>query len=151
MFLLHFLPDWLLSGFVNTVLVAGAVLTVISYFTTWIPFVTQYRVPAQVAGLILLTAGVYFKGGASAESQWRARVAEQQQKIQIAEVQSRAANRQLSEEIQKNQKLNKDIKDAVQADIRANAGKMDGQCTVDSVAIQLHNSASRNQVPRSTR
>jgi hypothetical protein len=151
MFLLHFLPDWLLSGFVNTVLVAGAALTVISYFTTWIPFVTQYRVPAQVVGLILLTAGVYFKGGASAESQWRARVAEQQQKIQIAEVQSRAANRQLSEEIQKNQKLNKDIKDAVQADIRANAGKMDGQCTVDSVAIQLHNSASRNQVPRSTR
>jgi hypothetical protein len=124
---------------------------VISYFTTWIPFVTQYRVPAQVVGLILLTAGVYFKGGESAESQWRARVAEQQQKIQIAEVQSRAANRQLSEEIQKNQKLNKDIKDAVQADIRANAGKMDGQCTVDSVAIQLHNSASRNQVPRSTR
>ena len=151
MFLLHFLPDWLLTAVVNTVLVAGAVLTVISYFTTWFPFVTQYRVPAQVAGLILLTAGVYFKGGASAESQWRARVAEQQQKIQIAEVQSRAANRQLSEEIQKNQKLNKDIKDAVQADIRANAGKMDGQCTVDSVAIQLHNSASRNQVPRSTR
>ena len=151
MLLLHFLPDWLLSGFVNTVLVAGAVLTVISYFTSWIPFINAYRVPAQVLGLILLTAGVYFKGGASAESQWRARVAEQQQKVQAAQVQSQAANQLLSEEIRKNQRLNKDIKDAVQADIRANAGKMDGQCTVDSVAIQLHNSASRNQVPRSTR
>ena len=151
MLLLHFLPDWLLSGFVNTVLVAGAVLIVISYFTSWIPFINAYRVPAQVLGLILLTAGVYFKGGASAESQWRARVAEQQQKVQLAQVQSQAANQLLSEEIRKNQRLNKDIKDAVQADIRANAGKMDGQCTVDSVAIQLHNSASRNQVPRSTR
>ena len=151
MFLLHFLPDWLLSGFVNTVLISGAALTVISYFTTWIPFINAYRVPAQVIGLILLTAGVYFKGGARAESQWRARVAEQQQKIARAEALSQQANQLLSEEIRKNQRLNKDIKDAVQADIRANAGKMDGQCTVDSVAIQLHNSASRNQVPRSTR
>ena len=81
MFLLHFLPDWLLSGFVNTVLISGAVLTVISFFTSWIPFINQYRVPVQVIGTILLTAGVYFKGGETAELAWRERTAELQQKI----------------------------------------------------------------------
>jgi small-conductance mechanosensitive channel len=149
MFLLHFLPDWLLSGFVNTVLVAGAALTVISYFTTWIPFVTQYRVPAQVVGLILLTAGVYFKGGESAESQWRARVAEQQQKIARAEALSQQANQQLQQELKNSKQLTEKVKDAAKQTIQANAQQIDRECRVPDVAIQLHNSSSRNEIPRS--
>lgn len=149
MFLLHFLPDWLLSGFVNTVLIVGAVLTVLSWFTTWIPFITQYRLPAQVLGLILLTMGVYFKGGEATELAWRERVAEQQQKIELAEALSKEANRQLEEEIKKSKQLTEKVKDANRQTIQANAQQIDRDCRVPDLAIELHNSSSRNEIPRS--
>lgn len=154
MFLLHFLPDWLLSWAINLTLIIGIVGVSASYVAKYIPIVNIWTAPyrglIQIIGIVCLTAGVYFKGGESTELQWRARVAEQQQKIELAEAKSREANKQLSEEIKKNQKLTKEVKDAVTAGIKANAGKMDSQCTVDSIAIELHNRSSLNQVPRST-
>lgn len=150
MFLLHFLPDWLLAVFINTVLVVGAVLTAASFLTSWIPFIAQYRVPAQVVGIILLTCGVYFKGGESAELQWRKRVAEQQQKIAIAEARSQEANRLLDEEIKKSKQLTEKVKDATKQSIQANAKQINAECRVPDVAIELHNSSSRNEIPRST-
>lgn len=149
MFLLHFLPDWLLSAVVNTVLVVGAVLTVLSWFTKWIPLITQYRVPAQVIGMVMLTAGVYFKGGESAEMAWRERVAEQQQKIAQAQAQSSQANQLLQQELTKSKQLTEKVKDANKQTIQANAEQIDRECRVPDVAIRLHNSSSRNEIPRS--
>ena len=151
MFLLHFLPDAFLSWVVNGLLVVGVVGTAASWIARYVPFVSQYRVPVQIIGIICLVAGVYFKGGEATELQWRERVAEQQKKIEIAEAKSREANQQLQNEIKKTQKLTQEVKNATKAGIKANAAKMDSQCTVDSVAIGLHNSASQNQVPRGTR
>jgi hypothetical protein len=145
MFLLHFLPDWLLSGFVNTILIVGAILTVLSYFTSWIPFITQYRVPAQVLGLVLLTGGVYFKGGESAELQWRGRVAELQQKIQLAEQKSQAATERLNDEVKRNKQQAKETTTAIKKDIARNAQQLDNECRVSDLAIGIHNDAASNK------
>ena len=151
MFLLHFLPDWLLSGFVNTILVVGAILTVLSYFTSWIPFITQYRVPAQVIGLVLLTAGVYFKGGESAELQWRNRVAELQQKIELAEQKSKDATERLNDEVKRNKQAAKDTTAAIKQDIARNAQQLNAECRVSDAAIEIHNEAAQNKKPKVTK
>jgi preprotein translocase subunit SecF len=151
MFLLHFLPDAFLSWVVNGLLVIGVVGTAASWIARYVPFVSQYRIPVQIIGIICLVLGVYFKGGQATELQWRERVSEQQKKIAIAEAQSQEANKQLQNEIKKTQKLTQEVKNATKAGIKANAAKMDSQCTVDSIAIGLHNGASLNQVPRGTR
>ena len=145
MFLLHFLPDWLLSGFVNTVLVVGAVLTVVSYFTSWIPFINTYRVPAQVLGLILLTAGVYFKGGQAAELAWRDRVAELQQKADIAQEKSKAASERLNDEVKRNKQAVKENTVAIKQDIARNAQQLDNECRISDLAIGIHNEAAQNK------
>lgn len=145
MFLLHFLPDWLLSGFVNTILISGAILTVLSYFTSWIPFITQYRVPAQVLGLVLLTGGVYFKGGESAELQWRGRVAELQQKIELAEQKSRDASQRLNNEVKRSKEEAKANTAAIKKDIARNATQLDSECRVSNLAIGIHNDAASNK------
>ena len=145
MFLLHFLPDWLLSGFVNTILVVGAILTVLSYFTSWIPFITQYRVPAQVLGLVLLTGGVYFKGGEAAELQWRGRVAELQKKIDLAEQKSRDATERLNDEVKRNKQQAKETTAAIKKDIARNAQQLDNECRVSDLAIGIHNDAASNK------
>jgi hypothetical protein len=154
MFLLHFLPTGLLNWVINGIILVGIIGVCATWIARYIPVVASlvemYRLPIQIISVVLLVTGVYWKGGESVELAWRERVAEQQRKIEIAEAKSREANKQLSEEIQKTQKLTKEVKDATKAGIQASASKMDSQCTVDSIAIGLHNSASLNQVPRST-
>ena len=150
MFLLHFLPDWLLSAFVNGVLISGAVLTVLSFFTSWIPFITQYRVPVQVLGTVLLTAGVYFKGGEAAELQWRNRVAELQQQVNIAQEKSRAATDRLNDEVKRNKQTVKDTTTAIKQDIARNAQQLDKECRVSDAAIEIHNEAAQNKRPKVT-
>jgi hypothetical protein len=150
MFILHFLPEWLLSGFVNTVLISGVVLTVLSFFTSWIPFITQYRVPVQVIGTILLTAGVYFKGGATAELQWRGRVADLQQQVDIAQEKSKAATERLNDEVKRNKQTVRANTQAIKQDIARNAPQLDAECRVSDAAIQIHNEAAQNKRPQVT-
>ena len=147
MFILHFLPEWLLSGFVNAVLISGAVLTVLSFFTSWIPFITQYRVPVQVLGTILLTAGVYFKGGEAAELQWRDRVADLQQKVEVATEKSKAISQRLNDEVKRNKQTAKDTTVAIKQDIARNATQLDAECRVSDAAISIHNDAAQNKKP----
>ena len=151
MFILHFLPDWLLSSFVNTVLISGAVLTTLSFFTSWIPFITQYRIPVQVIGTILLTSGVYFKGGEAAELAWRGRVAELQQKIAIAEQKSVDATQRLNDEVKRNKQVVKDTTAAIKQDIARNAQQLNAECRVSDAAIEIHNEAAQNKRPRVTK
>ena len=145
MFLLHFLPDWLLSGVVNAVLVSGIVLTVVSFFTSWIPFINMYRVPVQVLGTILLTGGVYFKGGEAAELQWRERTAELQQKIEIAQVKSDAAVKRLEEEVKQAKQTARANTQAIKQTISNNAVQLDAECRVSDLAIGIHNDAAANK------
>lgn len=145
------IPTAVITWIINGLIVVGIVGVCASWVAKWIPFVSTYRGPVQLVGIVCLVLGVYMKGGADVEIKWRTQVAELQAKADRAAEQSRAANEKLSEEVRKNQKLNKDVKNAVKAGIKANAGKMDSQCSVDSIAIELHNRSSRNEVPRSTR
>jgi thiol:disulfide interchange protein len=147
MFILHFLPDWLLSGFVNTVLISGAVLTVLSFFTSWIPFINAYRIPVQVIGTILLTCGVYFKGGEAAELQWRDRVADLQQKADVATEKSKAASQRLNDEVKRNKQTVQANTKAIKQDIVRNATQLDAECRVSDAAIEIHNNAAQNKKP----
>lgn len=63
MFILHFLPDSLILWFCNILLLAGVTLTGVAFFIKTLPFINQYRIPAQVLGIALLVLGVYFRGG----------------------------------------------------------------------------------------
>jgi hypothetical protein len=145
------IPTAVITWIVNGLVIVGVVGVCASWIARWIPVVNTYQGPVKLIGIICLVVGVYLKGGVDVEIKWRRAAEELQAKADRAAEQSREANAKLSEEIRKNQKLNKDVKDAVKAGIKANAGKMDSQCTVDSVAIELHNRSSLNQVPRSTK
>ena len=92
MWILHFLPDALILWICNIVLLAGILLTATAFFIKRIPIINQYRIPAQVLGIALLVAGVYWRGGYAIEMEWRERVAEVEAKVAAAEAQSKEAN-----------------------------------------------------------
>lgn len=92
MWILHFLPDALILWATNILLLIGIGLTVAGFFVHRIPGLYQYQLPFKILGVVLLAAGVYFRGGYGVEMAWRERVTEVEAKLKIAEEQSREEN-----------------------------------------------------------
>lgn len=92
MWILQLLPDSLILWFCNILLLAGIVLTLLGFFVHKIPFLYQYQLPFKIIGIVLLTGGVYFRGGYEIEKTWRERVAELENKVVIAENKSAVVN-----------------------------------------------------------
>jgi len=92
MWMLQFLPDAVILWFCNILLLLGIVLTVLGFFVHKIPFLYQYQLPFKIAGVLLLAAGVYFRGGYAVEMTWRERVAELEKSLAEARVKSAEVN-----------------------------------------------------------
>ena len=92
MWILHFLPDAVILWACNIVLLAGILLTAVAFFIKRIPVINQYRIPAQILGIALLVAGVYWRGGYAIEMEWRERVAEVEARVAAAEAASKETN-----------------------------------------------------------
>jgi hypothetical protein len=67
MWILQFLPDAVILWFCNILLLIGIGLTVLGFFVHKIPLLYQYQLPFKIAGVLLLAAGVYFRGGYAVE------------------------------------------------------------------------------------
>jgi hypothetical protein len=150
-FLWSLVPDWLITAMVNGLIIVGLVGISASWIARWVPYFNMYRGPIQLIGVVCLVLGVYFKGGADVERAWRERVKELEARIAIAEKQSVEANKKLSDQLAQNKKLTQEVRNANQAAIRANAEKINAECRVPDIAIELHNSASKNQVSGSSK
>ena len=95
--MLGLLPDW----FWALVLIAGVLAILASFVLKFIPFVSTYRLPLQVGGILALLVGVYFQGVIANEAKWEARVKELEAKLVIAEQESKQTNTVIQEKIVK--------------------------------------------------
>jgi hypothetical protein len=151
MWILHLLPDAFISGIVNTILIAGAVITVAGFFVRFIPFVNTYRTPVQIAGILLLTTGVYFEGGYSTEMAWRERVREAEAKVAEAEKLGAETNVQIITKFVTKTKVirdqGQDIINYIDREVVRSQEviKFVENCPIPSVIISMHNAAALNQ------
>lgn len=147
MWLLHFFPDALLAWFVNTVLILGIVGFAVSFFfgyvVRYVPQIIPYRMIIQVVSIILLVAGVYFKGGQAAEIQWRERVRELEAKVAVAEQQSKEANEQLNDKVKERIKVVKETQVVVQEKIKTVQVQIDSQCKITAETLDILNDAAK--------
>ena len=150
MWILHFLPDALILWVCNILLLIGVVLTVAGFFIHRIPFplLWQYQLPFKIAGVLLLVAGVYFRGGYGVEMAWRERVAEVEAKLKVAEAESAKENIQIQERVVKKTEYitrrGQDIiqyvdREIVKYDTKFAPG---GQCEIPREFIKAHNQAA---------
>jgi hypothetical protein len=151
MWMLHLLPDNLIAWIVNIILLAGAVTTVAGFFVRFIPFVNTYRVPVQIAGILLLTTGVYFQGGYTTEMAWRERVAEVETKLAAAETRSAEVNTEIVTRVVTQTKIVRergdDIIRYVDREVVKNQEviRFVENCPIPEIIVNTHNAAARNQ------
>ena len=142
MWILHFLPDTAILWFCNMLLLTGIVLTVAGFFIKSIPLLNQYRVPAQILGVALLTLGVYFRGGLAVETEWRERVAQVEAKLKAAEEKSTKENTRIETRvIRKTEYIKTRGQDIIQY-VDREVAKYDETCAIPPPFIRAHNRAA---------
>lgn len=151
MWILHLLPDALIAWIVGLILFAGAVVTIAGFFVRFIPFVNTYRIPVQIAGILLLTVGVYFQGGYTTEMAWRERVAEVEARLAAAETRSAEVNTEIITKTVTQTKVVRergdDIIRYVDREVVKNQEviRFVENCPIPEIIINTHNAAARNQ------
>lgn len=142
--ILSFIPDW----FWTLVLIFGILGILASWVLKFIPFISTYRLPIQVASIIALVVGVYFQGVIANEAKWQGKIAELQQKVAEAEIKSKETNIVVQEKIVTKTKVikekGKDIVNYIDREVvkKEEIIKYVEQCPVPKEIIDLHNQAA---------
>lgn len=143
MFLLNFIPDSFLIWVVNSILLVGLLGTFSSYFIRFIPPLFPYAGLVKTLGIILLVAGVYFKGGYGVEMEWRNKVAEVEAKVAAAEAKSKQVNTVIQKVYVDKVKIVTDTKIVIQKEIVEKEKIIDAECKVAPEAITILNEAAK--------
>lgn len=150
MWMLTFIPDSILHAFVNSVFYAGIITSLLGFVFNF-SYLRPYRLIVQVVGIMLLVAGVYFKGGYEVEQQWRERAAELQAKIDTAVVKSQAANTVIQTKVVTKIKRVKEIQVQLQKEIVEKEKIINGECVVPKEAIEILNKAAEGPSKEETK
>ena len=146
--MLSLIPDSLFIWITYILFGIGIVLYVASKLVVWIPMMGQYKLPAELVGVVFLVVGSYLFGSYGTEMIWRNRVAELESKVKVAEEKSQQVNTVIETKIVEKIKVVKENVYVNREIIKEVAGKqLDAQCTLPKSTVSLHDSASRNEVP----
>lgn len=148
MWMLSFIPDSWIQLAVHIIFglgVVGLVLTwliqnVFNHFTALLPWIKTIR----WVSIVLFIVGLYLEGGIGVESEWRARVAQLQAKIKIAEQQSKDANDKLKNQVASKVKIIKINSASNKETITQNKEVIDAECSLNDKAIVIYNNAVKN-------
>jgi hypothetical protein len=148
MWVLDLLPFWVF----HLVLLAGAVGLFVSFFVGSIPLVNKYLLPVKIGSAFLLVCGLYMEGGISNQERWESKVAEA--KLEMAKKDAASADsttKVITKYITKIE-IVKEKGDAILKEVpKFISADADGQCVIPNGFVLLHDSASRNEVPDSSR
>ena len=148
MWVLNFLPDWILQWAIHGLVIVGLVLTFVGSLIRFIPVIQPYAMVGKQIGIVLLIVGVFFEGGYATEMSWRAKVNELQAKIKEAEIKSVQANEKLANQVSKNKELIKEKVNQNAKDIEAKREAINAECKLSDDAWMLYNRAIEPKISR---
>ncbi len=148
MWVLDFLPFWVF----HLVLLVGVVGSFISFFVGSIPLINKYIIPVKIVSLFLLVCGLYMEGGISNQERWEAKVADAKLEMAKKDTASAEASTKVVTKYVTKIEVVKEKGDAIIKEVPIYVTKdADSKCVIPNGFVLLHDSASRNEVPDSTR
>jgi hypothetical protein len=149
MWVLSFLPDAWIAWCVHAFFTLGITGLIVGSFASALPLIGQYGRIIKIVSVVLLAGSIYFEGGLNVEREWRARVAEMEEKVKLAEEKSREVNTVIKTKYIEKIKIVKETTNANIQYVEKVVTKYDNLCTLSNAAIVLHDSASQNIMARS--
>lgn len=145
MWFLSFVPDSWLNLAVLSILGAGVLIYVLSYFVAFIPTLIPAKEPIRIIGTLLVVAGVYFYGSYDTEMSWRSKIAEQSIAIEKAFEQSKSANAKIENDAKERVKVIYKNATIVKQYIDREIVKYDETCKIPDEVVKAHNAAAKNE------
>lgn len=142
--LLGLIPDTFFLWITYILIALGVGLYVISKLVTWIPLIKQYKLPAELIGVVLLVVGSFLFGSHGTEMAWRDKIKELEEKVKVAEAKSQEVKIQIQEKIVYKTKVVKERETVYVDRIKEIAKEVDAKCEVDPRVIEQLNSAADN-------
>jgi hypothetical protein len=127
--------------------IAGVLGIIVSWFFSFIPFVSQYKLPIQIISIIVLVFGIWIEGANSNNNAWLLKVKDMQVKVAQAETQSAEVNTILVETIVEKEKVIRDKQYELKTAIKKYSTN---ECKLSNASVSLFNSSSQNELPNST-
>ena len=129
------------------IIAAGITGVLAGWIGKWIPFYGNYVKILQPVGIVLLVAGVWLRGGYDTEMAWRAKVAEAEARVAVAEQQSKETNTVIEQKIVEKTKVIKGKTEYITQYLDREVVKKEEiikyieQCPVPKEIIDIHNQA----------
>ena len=142
------IPDAILSGLYWAIIAAGVTGVLAGWLGKWIPFYGNYVKILQPVGIVLLVLGVWLRGGYDTEMAWRAKVAEAEARVAVAEQKSQETNTVIQEKVVEKTKVIKGKTEYITQYLDREVVKKEEiikyieQCPVPKEIIDIHNQAA---------
>ena len=142
------IPDAMLNWIYWGIIAVGLTGVLAGWVGKLIPFYGNYVKILQPIGIILLVLGVWLRGGYDVEMSWRAKVADVEAKIAIAEKQSQETNTVIEQKVVEKTKVIKGKTEYITQYLDREVIKKEEiikyieQCPVPKEIIDVHNQAA---------
>ena len=142
------IPDAMLSLIYWIIIAAGITGVLAGWLGKWIPFYGNYVKILQPIGIVLLVLGVWLRGGYDVEMAWRAKVAEAEARVAVAEQKSQETNTVIEQKIVEKTKVIKGKTEYITQYLDREVVKKEEiikyieQCPVPKEIIDIHNQAA---------
>lgn len=147
------------------ILAAGGIIAIIvSWISSLIPIVSNYKLPIQIIGILALVTGAWFLGEHHNEESWKSKVESLEKKLETAKVESDKVNSDLTASQKENEELRKkknkeiikyidlwhtkEILKIVDGPERLRVEKVIQyieQCPIPKEMLDIHNAAAKNE------
>lgn len=156
MWMLSFVPDSFLLWVIDIIFITGVVSSIVVFFglnllLRWFPMLSPYYLFLQVVSFAILLAGVYFKGSINTELEWRERVREAEERARAAEVLAESANNQVQTQVITKIKKVVEVQEKIKEVIVEKEKVINGECKVTTDAVEIHNAAAKNRMPKESK
>jgi hypothetical protein len=145
-FFLSFIPAAWITFVIHAVFIAGVVGLVVGGLASKIPFIGAYgNIIKAVAG-ILFVVGLFAEGYNFASQEWIAEAQKFEEKVKIAEQQSKEVNTQIKTVYVDKVKIVKEQEVIVKEKIKEVEKIIDAKCEMTPDSIQILNQAAKTPV-----
>ena len=142
------IPDAMLNWIYWAIIAVGLTGVLAGWVGKFIPFYGNYVKILQPIGIILLVLGVWLRGGYDVEMSWRAKVADVEAKIAVAEQKSQETNTVIEQKVVEKTRVIKGKTEYITQYLDREVIKKEEiikyieQCPVPKEIIDVHNQAA---------
>jgi hypothetical protein len=146
--IISLIPDAVLNWVYWAIIAVGLTGVLAGWVGRFIPFYGNYIKILQPIGIVLLVLGVWLRGGYDVEMSWRAKVADVEAKIAVAEKQSQETNTVIEQKVVEKTKIIKGKTEYITQYLDREVIKKEEiikyieQCPVPKEIIDVHNQAA---------